>query len=210
MTEATNATTILLVRHGDVPGISPARFRGRIDFELTERGIAEARMTADWIARHRPAGKIYTSPLKRCRATAAAIAERCHVSPEVISDLQDLNYGEWQGRTHAEVAQAWPELYACWHRLPQLMRIPAGESLQELESRLADALRLILHRQDSKIVVVVCHESGIRALLLQLLDLPASSYHTLAQDTCAINEICCAGDRPIIKTLNQTTHLMGI
>jgi broad specificity phosphatase PhoE len=93
---------------------------------------------------------------------------------------------------------------------PAAYAYPCRGSLQELEARVADAFRLILHRQDSNIVVVVCHESGIRALLLQLLDLPASSYHTLAQDTCAISEICCAGDRPIIKTLNQTTHLMGV
>lgn len=48
--EPTELTTLLLVRHGHVPGIEPATFRGRTDIELTERGVHEAHLTAEWIA----------------------------------------------------------------------------------------------------------------------------------------------------------------
>ena len=205
--ESPGATTIVLVRHGHVPGISPKKYRGRIDLELTERGVAEARKTADWIARHRQPLAVYTSPLKRCRDTGAAIATRCNVRTEILPALDDLDYGEWQGRTHEEVAAESPELYECWRTHPQLMRIPGGESLQELVARAADSFRLVARQHPRGTVVMVGHESVNRALLLQLLDQPLSAFHTIAQDPCAINEICLMSDRAAVMMVNQTAHL---
>ena len=47
--EPTQATTIVWVRHGHVPGITPARFRGRTEIELTERGVkSHLRLIALW------------------------------------------------------------------------------------------------------------------------------------------------------------------
>src|SRR6266850_199751 len=66
-------TKIILVRHGHVEGISPERFRGRVDLMLTTEGRRQAEVTAHRIrATWRPAA-VFTSPLSRCRATAAAI-----------------------------------------------------------------------------------------------------------------------------------------
>ncbi len=127
-----SATTILLVRHGHVPGIEPERFRGRTEIELTERGVAEARKTADWIARFWRPTIIYTSPMKRCRDTGAAIAAQSQARTETLPSLNDLDYGAWQWQTHEEVAAKCPLLYLRWRNHPQLMRFPQGESLQEL------------------------------------------------------------------------------
>jgi broad specificity phosphatase PhoE len=205
--ESPGTTTILLVRHGHVPGITPKKYRGRIDLELTERGVAEALKTADWIARHRQPLAVYTSPLKRCRDTGAAIAARCNVRTEILPALNDLDYGKWQGRTHEEVAAESPELYECWRSRPQLMRIPGGESLQELVARAADSFRLVARQHPRGTVVMVGHESVNRALLLQILDQPLSAFHTIAQDPCAINEICLMSDRAAVMQVNQTAHL---
>ena len=126
--ELAGATRILLVRHGHVPGISPERFRGRVDIELTERGADEARKTADWIARCWAPAIVYTSPMKRCRETAAEISKRCGVNVEVLHALNDLNYGDWQWQTHNAVAAESPVHYRRWRNRPHLMRFPNGES----------------------------------------------------------------------------------
>ena len=204
---ATSATTVLLVRHGHVPGISPERFRGRTDIELTEQGVAEARKTAAWIARQWRPTIVYTSPMKRCRDTGAAIAARCNVSAEVLTCLNDLNYGEWQWQTHAAIAAEWPVLYQRWRTNPHLMRFPHGESLQELVARAADALRIAIERHPADTIVMVSHDSVNRALLLQALDQPLSAYWKLAQDPCAINEIIVASDRVTVAHANDTAHL---
>jgi broad specificity phosphatase PhoE len=87
------------------------------------------------------------------------------------------------------------------------MRIPGGESLQELVARAADSFRLVARQHPRGTVVMVSHESVNRALLLQLLDQPLSAFHTIAQDPCAINEICLMSDRAAVMKVNQTAHL---
>jgi phosphoserine phosphatase len=201
------ATKVLLVRHGDVPGISPERFRGRTDIELTDRGVAEAHKTADWIARFWQPTAVYTSPLKRCIDTSTAIAKKCEVGVEILPALIDLNYGEWQWQTHEAIAALSPELYQRWRTTPHLMRFPKGESLQELVARAADALRFVIEQHPGETVVLVTHESVNRALLLQVLEQPLSAYWRLAQDPCAINEIAVASDRVAVIRVNETAHL---
>src|SRR5260370_5166179 len=144
MMELSAVTTVLLVRHGHVPGIAPEWFWGRADIEVTERGVAEARKTAKWIARVWQPTIVYTSPLKRCMDTAAAIAEKSKVSVEILPSLNDIDYGEWLWRTHDAIAEECPELYQRWRKAPHLIRIPRGESLQQRVSRAADALRLAI------------------------------------------------------------------
>ncbi len=200
-------TAIVLVRHGHVPGILPERFRGRADLELTDCGIAEASSTADWIARFWRPTIVYTSPLKRCRDTGAAIAKQCRVTCEILPSLNDLDYGEWQWQTHAAVEAEWPVLYRRWRENPHLMRFPKGESLQELVARAADALRFAVDKHPAETIVMVSHDSVNRALLLQMLDQPLSAYWKLSQDPCAINEITVSGDRIVVLRVNETAHL---
>jgi phosphoserine phosphatase len=207
MMETSAVTTILLVRHGHVPGIAPERFRGRADIELTERGVAEARKTANWIARVWQATIVYSSPLKRCMDTAAAIAGQCKVSVEILPSLNDIDYGEWLWRTHDAIAEECPVLYQRWRKTPHLMRIPKGESLQELVARAADALRLAIEKHPTETIVMVGHDSVNRALLLQLLDQPLSAYWKLSQDPCAINAISLSPDRVVSVRVNETEHL---
>ena len=205
--ESSAATTMLLVRHGHVPGISPERFRGRTDIELTDRGVAEARKTAEWIARFWRPAIVYTSPMKRCMDTGAAIATRLKLSAVILPSLNDLDYGEWQWQTHDAVATECPQLYHCWRTTPHLMRFPNGESLQELVARAADALRFAIGKHPAETLVMVAHDSVNRALLLQVLDQPLSAYWRLAQDPCAINEITVAPDRVAVARVNETAHL---
>ena len=70
---ASYMTTIVLTRHGHVEGIRPKRFRGREDLTLTQRGEAEARAVAEYIAAQWRPTKVYASPLRRCAATGAAM-----------------------------------------------------------------------------------------------------------------------------------------
>jgi phosphoserine phosphatase len=102
---------LILMRHGHVEGIHPPRFRGRRDVDLSEHGADQAQRTAERIARSWHPSVIYTSPLRRCVQTGgAAIASATGARTEVLDDLNDLRYGEWEWRTHAEVQAKWPEL----------------------------------------------------------------------------------------------------
>jgi broad specificity phosphatase PhoE len=203
-------TKILLIRHGHVEGIEPRRFRGHADLPLTALGLAQAQAVARRIASRWQPIKVYTSPLERCVATGAAIAEACGVGTEVLDALIDIDYGAWQGKADAEVAATEPALYDAWRDTPQLVRFPGGESLQDLAARAADALRDTLARHPDDTVVLVAHDSVNRALLLQVLDQPLSAYRRLAQSPCCINEIEVRGGRIEVLRVNETAHLDGV
>ncbi|MBV8146416.1 MAG: histidine phosphatase family protein [Gammaproteobacteria bacterium] len=72
---------------------------------------------------------------------------------------------------------------------PQLVRLPHGESVQDLVARMANVLRLVRERHAQDTVVVVGHSAGNRALLLQTLEQPLSAFWRLAQDPCSVSDI---------------------
>jgi probable phosphoglycerate mutase len=183
-------TRLLVVRHGHVEGMSPERFRGRRDVELSDLGARQAQATAQGIAARWKPVAIYTSPLRRCLQTAAAIGAACGgLASTPLDELNDLHYGEWEWHTHEEVGTKWPELFECWHAAPQLVRFPGGESLQDLLARMANVLRWIRERHADDTVAVVGHSSCNRVMLLEVLDQPLSAYWRLAQDACSVSEI---------------------
>lgn len=198
---------LLLVRHGHVDGIDPPRFRGGVDLALTDLGRAQALATAQRVAGAWPVQRVYTSPMRRAVDTGAAIAAQSGCGAEVLPRLSDMDYGSWQGLTHAEVEAAEPAAYALWRWRPDLVRPGGGDSLQDLALRTADALRLLLSRHADGTVVLVGHDSINRALLLQVQHQPLSAYWSLTQSPCGLSEIELDGPSTRLVRLNETAHL---
>ena len=70
---------------------------------------------------------VYTSRLQRCIDTGAAIARACRLAAgDVHSDLNDIDYGRWQFRTHEDAKADDPALFAAWFATPQLVRFRAA------------------------------------------------------------------------------------
>lgn len=200
-------TKIILTRHGHVEGITPERFRGRTDVPLTAIGQTQAEALASRIAGSWTPVAVYTSPLGRCVDTGDRIAKACGATTTILDDLVDLDYGQWQWRTHDEVRSASPELFAAWRTTPHLVRFPDGDSLQDLVARTGDAMRFVTSQHPHATVVPVGHDSVNRAMLLQLIDQPLSAYWRVSQGPCAINEIDIADGSIQVRRLNDTSHL---
>lgn len=200
---------LLLVRHGHVEGIDPVRFRGRVDIPLTSTGKMQASRLAARLLKHSRPAFVYTSPMSRCVDTGDFIANACNAASATLEYLNDLDYGNWQWLTHSEAKQKWPEQFETWLTHPHLVRFPGGESLQDLVQRTADALRYILekHAAEQRPIVLVGHDSVNRALLMQLLDQPLSSYWRVAQSPCAINEFEVGPAGVHVLRVNDTAHL---
>ena len=200
-------TTIVLVRHGHVEGIEPRRFRGRQETPLTEKGLRQAEQTAQRIAEAWGVRAIYSSPMGRCLTTARATAEACGPTVETLPDLVDIDCGEWQWQTYEAVHAAMPDAFALWFSAPHLFRFPRGESLQDLVARAANVLRFAAERHPNDVIAMVGHESINRAILLQVLDQPLSSYWRLVQSPCGISEILVEGNNVRVVRMNETGHL---
>ena len=202
---------IVLTRHGQVEGIDPPRFRGRMELVLTDLGRRQATALGAAVATQFKPAAVYTSPMQRCRDTGAAIAQACGVPAQVQPGIDDFDYGEWQWKTHEEARTQFPRDFALWKQTPQWMRFPGGESLQAVALRTADALRELLAHHADDTVVLVAHDSVNRVLLMQALDLPLSSYWRIEQSPCCINVLDIHADgRVSVHRVNDTAHLRGL
>lgn len=209
--DASEATCIVLVRHGHVEGIYPPRFRGQTDLPLTSRGTRQAEMTRDLLASLPRPTAAYASPLSRCMSTAGIIAQPLSLTVAPMPSFLDINYGDWQGRSYQEVQQADPEGFARWFDAPHLAVIPGGETLLQLAVRVAETMHSIVVRHRGETVLLVGHDSVNRVLLLLALDLPLSRLWHLRQDPCAINLVTYHdGDGWRVLSLNEASHLRSL
>ncbi len=200
-------TILLLARHGEVEGINPPVFRGRLDLHLTEAGVRQARALAKAISKIHRVTALFSSPARRCVDTAALIGKTLDRPVQTLPALQDIDFGTWQGLSYEEVQARWPQQWQRWCNTPQLASIPQAETLQEALARVSGAMRELLARHHDQTIVVVAHDSINRILLCHLLDISLSHYGSLQQDPCCINRLQIDHDRTTLLSLNETGHL---
>lgn len=203
-------TTIILTRHGHVDWISPERFRGRAELPLSALGEQQTKALGKRITKSWKPDIIYTSPLSRCVSTGNAIARATGANTQILDDLADTDYGQWQGLTHDEVRTHWPNELRRWFEAPDLASIPQGESLAEVLVRGTKVLQLILHKHRDQTIVLVGHDSINRVLLTHMLGLPLSKYWRIKQQPCCINEIVIDGETFTIHRINDNSHLIDL
>ncbi|MDQ1092264.1 broad specificity phosphatase PhoE [Xanthomonas sacchari] len=203
-------TTLILARHGHVDWIAPERFRGRAELPLSQLGELQAAALAARVAQSWAPDAIYTSPLSRCVRTGDAIAQATGVPAKVLDDLSDIDYGQWQGLTHDEVAARWPDLARTWFAMPDLALIPEGETLADVLVRAMKVLHRVLQDHSGQTVVLVGHDSINRVLLLQCLGLPLAHYWRIKQEPCCVNEIVIEESTFTLHRLNETHHTLGL
>jgi probable phosphoglycerate mutase len=201
---------MILVRHGQTEWNRVERFRGRADVPLDETGLAQAGATGRRIAAEWQPAAVYSSPLSRAVKTAEAIAGHFGLPVQVHPSLTDIDYGEWQGLTPDEARERWPGAVDAWYNVPQIARIPGGETLDDLRDRAMEAVCALAARHEGQTIVLVGHTVVNRAILLAVLGLGNGRFWRLRQDTCAINVFEAEGDVFILALLNDTCHLRDL
>jgi broad specificity phosphatase PhoE len=200
-------TRIILVRHGQTEWNREQRFRGRTDVDLDETGRAQAVACARAIAARWTPSAVFSSPLSRAVHTAEPIADRCGLPVQTLAGLTDIDYGEWHGLTREEARAGWPELTEAWFRTPGRVAPPGGESLQAVQGRLLESVKLLAGKHPDGTVAAVGHEVVNRVLLLAALGADLDCFFRVGQATGAINVIEAGEDGLCAVVVNDTCHL---
>ena len=96
--------TFVFLRHGESIGNAQSRWQGQSDYELTEKGRAQARALAQrWKSERVKFDLIIASPLVRARETAEIIASALNAKMELEPSLMERHIGEMEGLTIDEV-----------------------------------------------------------------------------------------------------------
>ena len=201
-------TEIILVRHGETEWNVAEIFRGRIDIELNETGIKQAELLAKYLSKLKIEA-IYSSPLKRALKTAEIIADNHKLDVDIAPGLIDFNFGKWQGLSHQEVKDKNKELYADWINRPDQIKMPAGESLDEVRKRATGVVNNIIARYKGT-VVLISHRVVNKVLICALLGLDNSHFWNIKQDTCGITTFTYENEQFILTKHNDTSYLEPI
>ena len=166
------STTLDLMRHGEPVG--GRKYRGQIDDPLSEKGWAQmqAAVGASVFGEQVPWTRIVSSPLVRCRAFAETLADRHGLPLTLDARLREVGFGEWEGKSAAEIEQDTPGTLERFKADPVNARPAGAEPLADFHARVAASLDDLLARHTDQHVLLVGHAGVIRMAFAWALHIP--------------------------------------
>lgn len=170
-------TTLLLIRHGQSVANLENVFAGHLDKPLTELGLRQARLTAEFIKENFAVDAVYASDLSRAFETGRATAEAFGLTAVADPQLREIYGGKWEGANYLKLPETYPEEFGVWLADIGKARCPEGESTAEVQRRLVAALRRIAGENDGKTVAIATHACAIRSVMSYCRDKSTENMH---------------------------------
>ena len=189
---------VYLARHGETAWSLSGQHTGLTDLPLTERGERNARSLGDRL-RGLSFAKVFTSPLQRARKT-------CELSgfgskAEIDRDLVEWNYGEYEGRTSADILKQRPD----W----RIFRdgCPGGESPAQVGSRADRVISRVRAIQGDVLLFSSAH--FLRVFAARWLGLDPAAGRYLFLSTASLSALGYEHNRsqPVIRLWDDTRHV---
>ncbi len=158
-------TKFIFVRHGQSEANRDGIFAGHYNCGLTEKGHAQAEMTAEYIYNNYKIDAAYGSDLKRAFDTGKHITDMLRI--ELVPDkrLREIYAGRWDGNLFSESRAKYPEEFYVWDNDIGNCRPTDGESVREVGARIFGAIADISAKNEGKTVLIATHAIPIRALM---------------------------------------------
>lgn len=201
--------TFVLLRHGETVLTPEKRFSGSggSDPELTEAGLRQADAVAAMLAARGTVQEIVSSPLQRCRQTAAAVAQRLGLDVRIEDGLRETDFGAWEGLTFAEVRERYPDELNAWLASAKAAP-PGGESFAAVSRRVAATRDQLTARYAGRTVLVVTHVTPIKTLVRLALGAPPESLFRMELSAASLSVVAYYKDgNASVRLLNDTSHL---
>jgi broad specificity phosphatase PhoE len=185
---------IFLLRHGATDWNLARRCQGTTDLELNETGLEQAEAAALNLSREK-IDAIYSSRLKRAFQTAGAVGRFHNLAVTIEESLRELDHGEIEGLTFAEIQATRPDFLRQWRDRPADADIPGGERLIDVEKRAWDGLgRIVRRHRPEETLVVVSHNFPILAVICHITGTPLNQYRTFHLNPGGVIRLSYNGD----------------
>ncbi|MEV6930308.1 histidine phosphatase family protein [Dactylosporangium sp. NPDC051485] len=164
-------TLLVLWRHGQTEWNAAHRIQGQTDTPLSAVGIAQAMESAPRLLALKPT-VLVASDLTRAATTARALVDISGLPVTFDPRLRERGFGEWEGHTHAEATERWPESFARWRRGEEVH--DAGvEEIDAVAERMSAALReTVAAAEPDAVIVAATHGAAARFAAVRLLGWP--------------------------------------
>ena len=196
------ARKLLFLRHGDIGEQYQDRYIGSTDVSMSPLGHQQVRAVRSLLRKEKTCNCI-SSPMRRCRETAAVVMETADMDFIVDPDLREIDFGRWEGMTFNEIQKAFPGEMDRWAELKADFAFPGGEKIADFRSRITSAARrLEAHAADT--IVVCTHGGVIRFLICHFLGLRARQYILFKVQHASLTTIELFNESGILAGLNET------
>jgi len=182
---------IWVVRHGETAWSATGRHTGRTDVDLTDDGRRDAARLAAVLAAGPAFSLVLTSPMRRAAETARLAGLG---GASVDRDLREWDYGEYEGRTTADIRTAAPG-WTVWTG-----PVPGGETIAEVAAR----ARRVLDRCDAAegAVALFGHGHLLRVLTALYLGFAPSAGAAFALEAGAVGVLGREHRTPALRAWN--------
>ncbi|WP_069172598.1 bifunctional RNase H/acid phosphatase [Streptomyces griseus] len=202
--------TFLLLRHGETALTPEKRFSGSGggDPELSSTGRHQASCAAEAFAAQGTVQEIVSSPLRRCRETAAVVADSLGLEVRVEEGLRETDFGAWEGLTFAEVRERYGPDLTAWLASADAAPTGGGESFAEVAERVSAARDRLISRYTGRTVLLVTHVTPIKTLVRLALGAPPESLFRMELLPASVSTVAYYADgNASLRLLNDTSHL---
>jgi broad specificity phosphatase PhoE len=146
--------------------------------------------------------RVVAGPLERVQETARAIAAPRGLSVETDPDLDEIDAGGWTGKTLAEL-DGDPD-WTVWSRVRAQAKAPGGESMAEIQARMARATGRLIREGAGTGVVIVSHGDPIKLALTWRLGLGVDRMDSLRIDPGSVSILTITERGAELRLLNET------
>ncbi|HVR50117.1 MAG TPA: histidine phosphatase family protein [Pseudorhodoferax sp.] len=201
-----DATRIIAIRHGETAWNVDTRIQGHLDIPLNDTGRWQASRLGAALAGE-PLAAIYASDLGRAHQTAQAVGEAAGLAVVADRGLRERAFGEFEGKTFAEIEAAWPDQALLWRRRDPEFEPAGGESLVRFRARIVDTLNRLAARHAGEQIVLVGHGGVMDVLYRTATGQELQAPRTWALGNAAINRLLWTPQGLALVGWADTGHL---
>jgi broad specificity phosphatase PhoE len=179
-------TTLHYVRHGCNDWLGKGIAGRATGVHLNEEGRRDAERAAAYLAKL-PIRAVYASPLERAQETAEPIAAKHHLPIHTAPELQELDFGDWNGSSFEELDAdpRWKPFN--YFRIGN--RAPNGELMLEVQARMVLFAERMCRNHPDQDVVLVSHGDPIKSVLCHFLGLSLDMFERLEVAPGSVNTL---------------------
>lgn len=184
---------LVLVRHAESRWNAERRVQGQLCAGLSDLGHRQAKIAAEALAAVHPDAAIVTSDLLRTRETTASLEAALGREALVEPGLRERSFGNWEGRTGRDVAEADPDRWARWIAGEDVIDEVGGETRADLVARVVPVFNELLESTpEGGTTIAITHGGAIWHGAHAVLSLPPGTFAGLANTS--VTELLRASD----------------
>ena len=163
-------TRFILIRHGETDANLKKKYISFTDIDLNDKGKKQAEKLCKRLSREK-VHKVYSSDTKRALHFAKIAFKGFFIKK--TAQLREMNFGIFEGLTHAQLIKKYPKIYKRWLDKP-FSAIPKGENLSTFQERIRAFLKRTVMQNKNKTVAIVTHAGPMKVIVGDILKLKDS------------------------------------